>query len=491
MRICIIAEGCYPYVVGGVSGWIQMMITGLKEHEFQIYTISADPSQSGKFKYELPSNLIQINENFLLGNESLISKRQMKRLPKNQVDPLKKMIKSDLDTPWKEIFQIIHTKDFDTKAYLGSYDFFDAAKERYERDNVSTGFSDYLWTLRSMFMPLFSLLEKDIPKADIYHASAAGYAGIVGGLGSLLYNKPFILSEHGIYTREREEELIRSKWTKGYFKEMWIRHFYSLSLFAYMQANAVISLFEKNADIQKDLGCPPEKITIIPNGLSPEDFETPKQQEKKKDSWVDVGAVIRVTPIKDIKTMISSFKEVQNQTPNTRFHILGPYDEDPEYYQECVALIQQLDLHNCEMPGRVNVKEYLPYMDIMVLTSISEGQPLAILEGMMYKKPWVTTNVGSCSELMNGMSGDNLGAAGFVSPIMDVYSISKNIIKLVQNERLRADMGEIGYQRVIKYYRKDDMFASYRALYDESYDKSDSSKRGDEGDSFWPVSDLN
>ena len=32
MRICLLAEGCYPYVVGGVSSWVQMLMTGLTEH---------------------------------------------------------------------------------------------------------------------------------------------------------------------------------------------------------------------------------------------------------------------------------------------------------------------------------------------------------------------------------------------------------------------------------------------------------------------------
>lgn len=467
MKICMIAEGCYPYVVGGVSGWIQMMITGLSEHEFEICTIAADVSQKGDFRYELPENINAVHENFLIGDrKDPIRSKGANRLPKEQAEYMEKLIKSDENIPWKKVFETVHSKGFDTVKYLNGYDFFDAAKERYMRDGVMTGFSDYLWTLRSMFMPLFSLLEKDIPEADIYHSVSAGYAGILAALGSVIYGKPFILSEHGIYTREREEELIRSKWTQGYFKEMWISHFYGMSKFAYEQADTVVSLFEKNADIQQELGCPREKIVIIPNGVSPQDYAD-VNWKKEADEFIDIGAVIRVTPIKDIKTMISSFKEVQLKRPNTRFHILGPFDEDPDYYKECVALIEQLDIKNCSMPGRVNIKDYLPGMDIMVLTSISEGQPLAILEGMMFHKPWVATNVGSCSELLNGREGDNFGRAGYISPIMDVLSISKNILKLANSERRRAEMGEAGFKRASTYYRKEDMFKSYRKLYEE------------------------
>ena len=65
MRICLIAEGCYPYVAGGVSSWVQMLIQGMPEHTFIIYTIGANESQCGQFKYTLPSNVEHVEENFL------------------------------------------------------------------------------------------------------------------------------------------------------------------------------------------------------------------------------------------------------------------------------------------------------------------------------------------------------------------------------------------------------------------------------------------
>ena len=58
MRICLIAEGSYPYVTGGVSSWIQGLMTSMKEHEFIIYAIGAETKQKGKYKYQFPSNFI-------------------------------------------------------------------------------------------------------------------------------------------------------------------------------------------------------------------------------------------------------------------------------------------------------------------------------------------------------------------------------------------------------------------------------------------------
>ena len=48
MRICMVAEGCYPYVVGGVSGWINSMIKAFPEYEFVILAIISNREQSGR-----------------------------------------------------------------------------------------------------------------------------------------------------------------------------------------------------------------------------------------------------------------------------------------------------------------------------------------------------------------------------------------------------------------------------------------------------------
>ena len=60
MKVCIVAEGCYPYVVGGVSGWINSMIKSFPNVEFILLAIVANRSFRGKFVYELPENLTQV-----------------------------------------------------------------------------------------------------------------------------------------------------------------------------------------------------------------------------------------------------------------------------------------------------------------------------------------------------------------------------------------------------------------------------------------------
>ena len=65
MRICLILEGCYPYVHGGVSTWMHQYIQEMKEHEFVLWVISASSDDRGKFVYELPPQVKEVHEVFL------------------------------------------------------------------------------------------------------------------------------------------------------------------------------------------------------------------------------------------------------------------------------------------------------------------------------------------------------------------------------------------------------------------------------------------
>lgn len=49
MRICLILEGCYPYIFGGVSTWMHQYINEMKEHEFVLWVIGANAKDKGKF----------------------------------------------------------------------------------------------------------------------------------------------------------------------------------------------------------------------------------------------------------------------------------------------------------------------------------------------------------------------------------------------------------------------------------------------------------
>jgi glycosyltransferase involved in cell wall biosynthesis len=124
-----------------------------------------------------------------------------------------------------------------------------------------------------------------------------------------------------------------------------------------------------------------------------------------------------------------------------------------------------LGLTNVEFTGSVNVVEYLPHMDIMLLSSISEGQPLAVLEGFAAHRPFVTTNVGCCWELIYGDSSDDLGEAGAVVAPMDFEAMAREMIRLGKDFELRRKMGNVGYERAKRGYTYEHFIAGYRDIY--------------------------
>ena len=109
-------------------------------------------------------------------------------------------------------------------------------------------------------------------------------------------------------------------------------------------------------------------------------------------------------------------------------------------------------------------------MDMTILTSISEGQPLTILESFAAHKPAIATDVGNCRGLIMG-EGDGLGAAGLITHIMNLEEISQAILYLAHHPEERRRMGEIGYRRVCAHYRIDQMHDAYQRIYRDFSEK--------------------
>ena len=65
MRICLVLEGSYPYVYGGVSTWMHSCIRSMPEHEFVLWVIGANAKDRGRFVYALPPNVVEVHEVFL------------------------------------------------------------------------------------------------------------------------------------------------------------------------------------------------------------------------------------------------------------------------------------------------------------------------------------------------------------------------------------------------------------------------------------------
>src|SRR5690606_13777183 len=102
-----------------------------------------------------------------------------------------------------------------------------------------------------------------------------------------------------------------------------------------------------------------------------------------------------------------------------------------------------------------------------ILTSISEGQPLSILESFAAQRPCIATEVGCCRELIEGNECDQLGNAGISVPPMHKDELAQAMYHMCMNTEVRRKMGEVGKQRVKLYYTHEISMKKYRDLYHE------------------------
>ncbi|MCI7106004.1 MAG: GT4 family glycosyltransferase PelF [Lachnobacterium sp.] len=466
MRICIVAEGCYPYMVGGVSSWVHSMIRQFPDYKFIILAIVANRSFRGKFKYELPENVIEVYELYLDDCDWTgdYGKRYRRIKLNNQEYEALKSLLLNQNVDWETLVHLFNEKKFSLNDFLMGEDFFQAVLECYQIRYPEILFSDFLWTMRSMYLPLFHTLKMDLPEADLYHCVATGYAGVLGSMAKIKYGSKLLISEHGIYTREREEELIRAKWVEGVYKNIWIEQFRKMSMLAYERADLVTSLYAHARELQIELGCPAEKTVVTPNGIDETRFVNLTRPDFMSPDQIHIGAILRVTPIKDVKTMLRAFAYAKEKLPNLKLWIMGPTDEDEEYAKECFDMVELIGADDVEFTGRVNVADYMGGLDMTILTSISEGQPLTILESYAAHKPVIATDVGNCRGLIYG-EDDDFGAAGILTHIMNVAEIADAMVRLGKSRQLREKMGEAGYKRLMRKYRVEDMRKTYSDIY--------------------------
>jgi glycosyltransferase involved in cell wall biosynthesis len=488
--ICFILEGTYPFLRGGVSSWTHNLIEDMQDLKFSLLAISPVKGPPKKYEYSIPSNVTNIVETFLyidtLPNQACPNKKNKDMFWSNFYKFLTGN-NNQYGYYFEKIFPLLcdaELRAVNARDLIYSTESHELTEKLYEekkKDNCS--FFDFFWTWRSMLLVFIHAINVEIPPAKVYHTSCTGYAGLVGILAKLKYKRPLILTEHGIYTKERNIEINQADWikkkersriyidqSKGTIKELWIENFYRLGRVTYDLADTIITLFEGNQELEIQLGADPEKIEIIPNGVQIKRFLSQRDISKKDTNTYRIGLVGRVVPIKDIKMFIKVCKIVLDTMPNVVFEVIGPTDEDEEYLNECLELCKLLEVEDkCIFTGPKNLisENIYPQLDIMALTSISEGLPLTILEALCVGVPCVTTDVGACKELLNGRTEQDiaLGICGYVVPIGNAEEFAQACLKIIRDPQLHSQMVETGYRRIDTFYRQKDIVKRYKELY--------------------------
>lgn len=463
MRVCLVIEGAYPYIVGGVSSWTQNMIKSLPDIEFVILSIMS--GEVGEFKYDLPENVVEVKTVFLDGYVKFQKKYFVSEpiLNKNDRSVMQELLHFDLNVDLYKI-QDIYEKNKrikDTANLTRSKLFYNSICENYMNKYKELDFNKFIWSAKGMYSPFLQMFATDIPEADVYHSLSAGYAGLIAALAKVRYGKPFILSEHGIYTRERQEEIIKASWVDKVFKIVWIDFFNFISLLGYKYADVITSLFNDAKKLQAAYGAESKKCVVIQNGVDTSKFKVNREPHET----FTVGFITRVVPIKDVLTAIRAFYLVKQKDPNIKFLIMGPTDEDEEYFEQCLELTAALGLSDVvEFMGLVNIRNYMSTLDVVMLSSVSEGQPLVLLEAMASGIPCISSDVGSCAEVL-GMHLEKKDRCGLIFEPTKYAELAQLILLLRQDEDLRLRLGNNGADRSRQFYDYHDMIGKYKQLY--------------------------
>jgi glycosyltransferase involved in cell wall biosynthesis len=480
--VCMITEGSYPFVVGGVSTWVHDLLSSYKDLSFSLVHIGVSSDQ-GDPRYELPSNVLEFRQVHLM--ETLSYRGPWYHRKRRAWRELEAFASDLAEGRHERLEQILDRLSPGARGGLTPYDIFHSNRfweillRIYNRHFPGFSFIDFFWTLRFMVLPVFRILYAELPDASVYHATCTGYAGLLGAIATIRKKAPLIITEHGIYTNERMIEITQAQWiyrekptspvpTKqlGALQSLWMAKFDLLSRVAYDHATRIFTLYEGNRLMQIQGGAPEDRITIIPNGIDIGRFDGLYQ--KRREPPKRVALVGRIAPIKDVKTFVRAVKIVSEALPTARFSVLGPHEEDETYFEECERLARILSLGKVlDWPGSVRMDDHYPDLACIVLTSISEAQPYVILEALRAGVPVVATNVGACAELLLGCgpADESIGPAGFITNIRSPRETADAILSLLRDPDLARRMGDAGRERVGRYYQRSRMLDGYHDVY--------------------------
>jgi glycosyltransferase involved in cell wall biosynthesis len=492
----MLLEGTYPYVRGGVSTWVHDLILGFPDLRFHLVFLGSHRDAYDKPYYELPKNVVSLESYYLMDVTDIKQESRNKNVSDciENIGILHDYFR-ELETQFSNtnIIEIIKCTEsngkFQYKEFLYSKESWNFICNRYNKYAKHVGFTDYFWTVRAMHGTIFRLFDiaQKVPKSGVYHSVSTGYAGLLGVLLHIKNNTPFILTEHGIYTKERKIDL-QSAYVKecdSYFKEiplsgmdyhheLWIRFFHSLGRIIYTNADPIIALYGKNRLRQIKDGASSDRTIVIPNGIDLERF-LPVRAKRNDESIPKVlGLIGRIVTIKDIKTFIRAMRTICTLIPEAEGWLIGPDDEDPEYAQECRELVASLGLeNNVKFLGFQKIEEILPKLGLLVLTSISEAFPLVIVEAYASGLPVITTDVGGCREIVEGLTKEDkgLGSAGTVVSIANPQETAEAAIDLLLNEKKWRSAQKAGILRVEKYYTKQHVISRYTDIYTKALKK--------------------
>jgi sugar transferase (PEP-CTERM/EpsH1 system associated) len=221
----------------------------------------------------------------------------------------------------------------------------------------------------------------------------------------------------------------------------------------------------REALIQNE-GIPRCRVEVIYNGIDLSPFRTSTHDREAVRRELGVGPhdlvllqVARLDYLKDHATAVRALEKIVQQRPNARLVLVGEGPEESKIRDE----VQRRGLTGAVhfLGLRTDVAQLLGGADLFLLTSISEGIPLTVIEAMAAGLSVVATRVGGVGEVIVE------GETGLLAPAEDDGELARLVLRLAQDPAFRAHLGENGRARAKAIFSEEHMHAGYVRLYEE------------------------
>jgi glycosyltransferase involved in cell wall biosynthesis len=475
--VLLTTEGTYPYVTGGVSTWAHQLVTGLAEKQFVVYSVVANTSVA--ISYEPPANVAHMIQVPLWGTEDNAEFNPRPGWIARELRRPGRHFEQDFLPAYAQLVVSVALGEGGPDDQVAALCALSVYADRYSLKRAMR--DGRTWRLfrdtladhplyqrlttyeaidlaRSVYRYLAPLdYPAEIPQ--VVHASAAAFCAIPAVVLRERWGVPFLLTEHGVYYRERLLALGRNRTNSPY--RVFLSNFYAAVVaMAYSRADLVSPVARFNATWETKLGVDPDKIHPMPNGVDPERFPLTRPAGSG-DAPLTLVSVARLERLKDIHTLLRAFAIVRDRIPGVTLQIHGP-ESDVAYARGCYALADQLGLgSSCVFRGpTADVGQALNEGDIAVLSSISEGFPFAAVEALMAGRPMVATEVGGVPEVIMPPYGR------LVTPGRPL-ELADGICEMAADRSSLARLGELGRKAMLEAYTLDVFLDGYRWLYDE------------------------
>ena len=208
---------------------------------------------------------------------------------------------------------------------------------------------------------------------------------------------------------------------------------------------------------------PRHKLTTIINGISTDLFShRPRPRALMEEFSIPdkcrvIGTVARLDAIKDQLSMIKAFENVTKRFNNCRLIMVGdgPMRDELEEYISARGLQQQVIITG----PRSDVPEFLNLFDLFVLSSLSEGTSISLLESMASGLPAVVTRVGGNPAIVEHETD------GLVVEPSDPAALADAILRLLSDENLLRTFSERSAAKVRRDFSIERMTENYCHLY--------------------------